>query len=148
MSETNLDLFRSLRIEQFPNGTIIESQPAPEILYPAFEDKQLENGKKRKKDLNSKIDKDGDVWVEAGGGTSLWDRDKVFKGKSWLTFSIPKGTVIPESLIIRFTDFNKIYNANHYQIECKAQMMRKDAFKGALDNLARNALVRTIELAK
>jgi hypothetical protein len=71
----------------------------------------------------------------------------VFKSKSWLSFTIPKDTVIPDSLIISFTGFNKVFNANHYQIECLAKMMRVDSFKGALDNLARNAVVKSIELA-
>jgi hypothetical protein len=58
------------------------------------------------------------------------------------------GTVIPESLVVRFTGYNKIFDANHYQIESKAKMMRMDSFKGALDNLARNAIVKAIELGK
>jgi hypothetical protein len=71
----------------------------------------------------------------------------VFKGKSWLSFEIPAGTVIPASLIIRETGYNQRFKANHYQIECAAKSLRIDAFKGALDNLARNAVVRSVELA-
>ncbi|WP_036254308.1 hypothetical protein [Methylobacter sp. BBA5.1] len=148
MEETTVDLFRSIRIEQFPRGAIIDTQPAPEILYPDFEPRQLPNGKTRKRDIDSFADQNGDMWVETGGGTSLFDRAKVFQGKSWLSFEIPKGTVIPESLVVRFTGYNKIFDANHYQIESKAKMMRMDSFKGALDNLARNAIVKAIELGK
>ncbi len=82
------------------------------------------------------------------GGTSLFDRAGVFKSKAWLSFTIPEGTIIPESLIIVFTGHNKKFNANHYQIEPKAKTMRMDAYKDALDNLARNAIVRAGELAK
>lgn len=75
-------------------------------------------------------------------------RNKVFAGKKWLSFAIPSGTIIPEGIIIRFTDFNKKYQANHYQIESKAGVMRMDAYKGALNNLARNAIVKAVELGK
>ena len=146
MEETKVDLFRSVRIEQFPQGAIIETQPAPEILYPDFEPRQLPNGKNRQRDIESFADGKGDMWVEAGGGTSLFDRDKVFPGKKWLSFDLPVGTVIPESLIIRFTGYNTRYQANHYQIEPRAKTMRMDAYMGALDNLARNAIVRSVEL--
>ncbi len=148
MEETKVDLFRAVRIEQFSQGAIIDTQPAPEILYPDFEPRQLPNGKVRKRDIESFADGKGDMWVEAGGGTSLFDRAKVFQGKSWLSFEIPQGTVIPPSLVVRFAGHNKIFDANHYQIESRAKMMRMDAFKGALDNLARNAIVRAVELAK
>ncbi len=144
---TDVNLFRSVRNEQFPNGTIIESQPAPEILYPDFVDKELPNGKIRDADIKSFKGEDGERWVVAGGGTSLFDRENVFTSKGWLSFTIPNGTVIPESLIIRWTDYNKRFTANHYQIESKARTMRMDAFKGALDNLARNAIAKAVELA-
>jgi len=61
--------------------------------------------------------------------------------------SIPQGTVIPDSLIIRNTGYNKRFEATHYQIESAAKTMRMDSYKGALDNLARNALVRSIATA-
>ena len=45
------------------------------------------------------------------------------------------------------TGHNARFKADHYQIECLAKTMRVDAFKGALDNLARNAVVRLVALA-
>lgn len=143
MSNAEIDLFRSVRIEQFPDGTIIDDKPAPGVLYPDFETRMLSSGKIRQADVV--LSKDQSM-VMAGGGTSLFDRDKVFKSKGWLSFKIPEGTIIPNSLIVRFTGYNKTFAANHYQIECAAKMMRVDAYKGALDNLARNAVVRLIEL--
>jgi hypothetical protein len=71
----------------------------------------------------------------------------VFKGKSWLSFEIPEGTVVPASLVVRETGYNQRFKANHYQIECAAKSMPIDAFKGALDNLARNAIARSVERA-
>ena len=39
---------------------------------------------------------------------------------------------------------NKTFDADHWQIESVAGTMAMDAMKGALDNLARNAIVRLI----
>lgn len=36
-------------------------------------------------------------------------------------------------MIVRFTNYNESFGANHYQIESKAGTMRQDAMKGALD---------------
>ncbi|WP_255357721.1 hypothetical protein [Rhodanobacter sp. Root627] len=81
------------------------------------------------------------------GGTSLFDVKSVFKGKSWLCFEIPEGTVIPASLVVRETGYNPRLKANHYQIECAAKSLRIYAFKGAVDNLARNAIARAVQRA-
>lgn len=146
MSQTDVDLFRAVRIEQFPNGTVIDGTPAPEVLYPDFKPRPLPDGGSRDADIDSFPGTDGTMWVKHRGGTSLFDRSKVFPGKKWLSFEIPAGTVIPESLIIRFTGYNSRYQANHYQIEPKSKTMQMDAYKAALDNLARNAIVRAVEL--
>ncbi len=146
MTKTTLDLFRSPRIEQFPDGAIIDGEPAPGVLYPDFEARPLPYGKSRKPDVDTFLDEHGNQWVKAGKGTSLWDRDKVMSGKGWLSFKIPEGTLIPPSLLFRHTDYNEYYGANHYQIESAAKIIRSDAMRGALDNLARNAIVRAVEL--
>lgn len=145
---TGKNLYRSIRAEQFPNGTIIDSQPAPEILYPDFEPRPLPNGKMRKPDSEPFRGSDGKMWVHTGYGTSLFDREGIFKGKGWLNFTIPQGTEVPESLQVRRTDYNEKFEADHYQIEPRARMMLLESYKGALDNLARAALARTVELAK
>ena len=59
-----------------------------------------------------------------------------------LSFEIPAGTIVPEPLFIRHTGYNRLLEAEHYQIESTNRLTRLDAFKGALDNLARNAVVR------
>ncbi|WP_338845438.1 hypothetical protein V8J88_17105 [Massilia sp. W12] len=148
MSQTDTDFYRSVLIAQFPGGTIIDKNPAPEVLYPDFEPRVLPDGRVRDADIEKQIDKDGSVWVKSRGGTSLFDKDAVFPRKKWTTFHIPNGTEIPDGIIIRFTGYNKKYDANHYQIESKAGLMRIDAYKGALDNLARNAIARAVELGK
>lgn len=143
MSETNVDLYRSVLAEQFPGGVVLDGEPAPALLHPDFEPRLLPSGRQRLADVDLSEDKQ---WVLAGGGTSLFDQPNVFKGGKWLSFKLPKGTVVPDSLLIRFTGHNKSFKADHYQIESRAQRMHIDAYKGALDNLARNAIVRQIAL--
>jgi hypothetical protein len=60
----------------------------------------------------------------------------------------PQDTVIPESLIIRSTGDNKRFEATQGQIESAAKTMRMDSDKRALDNLARNALARSLAATK
>ncbi len=149
MEKTLLNLYRSLHKGNFPDGPVLnQSQPAPEILYPDFDKRTLPNGNVRNPDVETEADKNGVRWVKSGGGTSLFDKPKLFPEKTWWSFEIPEGTVVPESLKIIFTKYNQRFDANHYQIESKADMMRLDAFKGALDNLARNAITRAVELGR
>ena len=145
--KTNLDLYRSVRKEQFPKGTVIKGVAAAGLLYPDFYKRELPSGDIRPPDVDLVEDEEGTEWVKSGGGTSLFDRANVFKGKSWLSFTIPEGTVVPDSLTLPKTGYNKRFRAWHYQIEARAKLMQKSAFQGALDNLARNAIVRAVELA-
>jgi hypothetical protein len=85
--------------------------------------------------------------VYPDGGTSLFDKADVFGTKYWCCFSIPEGTVLPECLVVSGPVFNQKFAANHYQIEARTRI-RIDSFKAALDNLARNAVVRARELSK
>jgi hypothetical protein len=143
----DVDLFRSVRIESFPDGVFNDTEPAPRVLEPDFYDRDLGNGSLREADV--KIDViDGVEWVRSGGGTSLFDKPSVFARPGWLSFELPQGTPIPESLVIRDTGFNKRFKATHYQIECRARMMTKLAMCGALDNLARAAIARSVELCR
>lgn len=151
MTTTNVRLYRSVRKEDFENGPILEDAPAPGVLHPAFEDKQFiqetPDGpvkKTRPADTRPFPGNDGVMMVAPFKGTSLFNKANVFPAKHWWSFVIPAGTDVPGSLVIRFTDYNVRYKADHYQIEPKAGIMRLDAYKGALDNLARNALVEFI----
>ena len=147
MSEqTNVDLYRSCRIEQFPDGVLDGSEPAPGILEPDFYPKPLGGGGSRAADVQ--VDEiDGVEWVRSGGGTSLFDRAGVFTKSGWLSSEIPEGTPIPDSLVVVSTGYNKRFKATHYQIESKAGMMTKEAMQGALGNFARSAIARSVDLA-
>lgn len=130
MSATEVNLYRSVRIEQFPDGVFDGKEPAPGVLYPDFYPKTLDDGSVRPADVEIRIVK-GIEHVLAGGGTSLFD-----------------GTLIPDSLIVRNDGWRKRFKATHYQIESKAGSMTKQAMEGALDNFARNAIVRAVELGR
>ncbi|WP_338846853.1 hypothetical protein V8J88_24180 [Massilia sp. W12] len=144
---TTVDLYRSCRIEQFPDGVMQDLEPSPGVLYPDFYPKPLEGGGERAPDVKTESI-DGVEWVRSGGGTSLFDKKGIFTKPGWLSFEIPLGTPIPDSLVILNTGYNKRFKATHYQIESRARMMTKVAMQGALDNLARSAIARAVELGR
>jgi len=104
----------------------------------------------RAADLSTFDGEGGIRMVRNDGGTSLFDKPDVLPGgaKTWHSFKLPTDTVIPPSLKIRFTGHNKTFDADHWQIESVAGTMAMDAMKGALDNLARNAVVRLVALGE
>lgn len=148
--KTQLDLFRSIRKGSagFEQGPVVDDKAVTGVLYPDFEARDIGGGKMRDPDVETFQGEGGARMVRSGGGTSLFDKAFALPGgtRSWYNFKIPVDTVIPDSLIVRFTGRNDRFKADHYQIESKAGTMRVDAMKGALDNMARNAIVRLIEL--
>jgi len=147
MLKTSVDLYRSVRIEQFPNGVFDGVDPTTGVLYPDFYDRDLGDGNVRLADVSIKIE-DGVEYVLTGGGTSLFDRPGIFTKEGWLSFEVPTGTVIPDSLVVKNDGWRKRFKATHYQIESRAGRMAKQAMEGALDNFARNAIVRSVELGR
>ncbi len=150
--KTTLNLYRSIHrtTPGYDDGPIVDGVAVTGVLYPDFEPRKIGKNKFRAADLGS-FDGDGGVrMVRNDGGTSLFDKPDVLPGgaKTWHSFKIPKDTVVPESLNVRFTGHNRTFAADHWQIESRAGTMAMDAMKGALDNLARNAIVRLIELGE
>lgn len=88
--------------------------------------------------------------LESGGGTSLHDVSGWFPSKE---FWIPEGTEYSAEILIRkdakhkSSPYNPQLTGHHYQLEPRTRMTVA-AFKGALDNMARAAVVRQCELAK
>jgi hypothetical protein len=148
--KTTLNLFRSIhkKTAGFEEGPIVDDKAVTGVLYPDFEERDLGKGKVRAADVATFKGEGGVTMVRTGGGTSLFDKAYALPGgaKTWYSFKIPKDTVIPDSLKVRFTGSNAKFGADHYQIEVKSGTMSVDAMKGALDNLARNAVVRLVEL--
>jgi hypothetical protein len=116
-------------------------------LNPDFYDRMLPSGKTRKADVL--IDMVGGIeWVQPDGGTSLFDKPEVFPPPGWMSFQIPEGTAVPATLKVIFTNYNKRFKANHYQIESRIGAIQKGVMIGALDNLARAAIARAVELGR
>lgn len=150
--KTSLNLYRSIHktTPGYDDGPVVDGAAVAGVLYPDFEPRKIGKNKFRAADLST-FDGDGGVrMVRNDGGTSLFDKPDVLPGgaKTWHSFKLPKDTVIPDSLTVRFTGHNRTFAADHWQIESKAGTMAMDAMKGALDNLARNAIVRLIELGE
>jgi len=141
MSSTKVNMWRSVRIEDFPDGIITNGKAVTGVLYPDFEPRLITGGKRKGqyRDPDVVI---SDGCISKGGGTSLFDKPGVFPPKYWDEFQVPKDTVIPNSLILTGPKYNKQFNADHYQIEVRSGKMTIEAFKGALDNFARNAIVQ------
>jgi hypothetical protein len=143
MASTEIPLYRSVRKDEFGSGVIVEGHAVSGVLYPLMQKKTIigPDGKERTRDPDVyPYKRDGQLFVDPGGGTSLFDKNKVFGTKHWWYFTLPQGTTVPASLRIRYTGHNDRYDAEHYQIEAATRQMPVDAFKGALDNLARNAV--------
>lgn len=147
MAKSEVNLWRSVMRDEFPQGTITNGEPAPGVLIPDFVPRLLPSGKTRDPDVQQFQGADGADWITNQGGTSLFDRDGVFPPKKWTTFKIPKGTIVPESIYLKDDGWRERFKATHYLILPTANTMRSDAYRGALENLARNAVVRLIELA-
>jgi hypothetical protein len=146
MPVTTVDLYRSVRQEEFNDGVIKDGKAVVGVLYPSFEDKRYKSkGTWRTRRADIKPYKEGgELFVGTEGGTSLFDKYGCFGHIYWYYFTIPRGTVVPDSLKIRNTGYNTDYDATHYQIE-SLNPMTVAAFKGALDNLARNAVTKSLE---
>lgn len=148
--KTTLDLYRSIHktTPGYDDGPIVDGAAVSGVLYPDFEPRKISKTRTRPADLTTFDGEGGVKMVRNDGGTSLFDKAHVLPGgvDNWHSFKLPTETVIPSSLKIRFTGHNKTFDADHWQIESVAGTMAMDAMKGALDNLARNAIVRLIAL--
>lgn len=86
---------------------------------------------------------DRNGYFKTGHGTSLWDKKGIFGHLNWHYFLLPEGTNIPASLKVVEGNWSDKFKATHWQIEvANGGDLRADALRGALDNLARNCVVR------
>ena len=139
MVKTTINLYRALRNGTLDGPLVTNDQPQVGLLYPRWD-----------KDVTVSVG-DTEPIVETGGGTSLHDVEGWFGFADWRYFCIPAETPLPASLVLKKgkkTRTNKTGDLRgfHYQIEPQ-NPMTVDALKGALDNLARAAVVRQVELA-
>lgn len=152
MPITTTELFRSIMGDGFKkikNGVY----PGDGVLDPRWTDTQRfvkKTGKWKTDfaDVSIVSGVDGPE-VEVGGGTSLHDVSGWFLGRE---FWIPKGTEYSAEVYIRKDERKKSSPATgvegyHYQLEPRTQMTVL-AFKGHLNNMARAAVARQVELAR
>jgi hypothetical protein len=155
MPATNTNLYRAVIDGTFVGPLIKDGEPVEGVLYPRFEDSTYVDsiGIERTSAADVTVHRmsSGDE-VDTGGGTSMFDVKGWFGYRVWQYFRVPNGTEYPDSLHIRrgkSVRKNKsgTLEGRHYQIEPRTRMTVQ-AYKGALDNFARNAVVRLVELAK
>lgn len=111
-------------------------------LYPDLTEKELPNGRIRLADIST-YDVNGIEYVksEESRGTSLSDIDGLFGHKNWDYIIIPKGTTIPNELIITKDHYIPRKKSWHYSISPNFDMPVSN-FLNALDKLAFNAKIR------
>lgn len=146
MAKIERHLYRSVRKDEFPNGVLTEDGEAMKgILHGDIDPRVLivRGIKTTRQDWM----RDRNGYFKTGHGTSLWDKKGVFGFSHWQYFLLPEGTVIPDSLKLAKGNWSDKYQATHWQIEvANGGELRADALRGALDNLARNCVVRAKEL--
>lgn len=75
---------------------------------------KMSNGKVRKPDLNIE-----NGWVKIKNfprGISTFDKLGIPKGKDWVHYKIPAGTLLPAGIVIVEDSYNETFNATHYTI--------------------------------
>lgn len=146
MEKIKQDLYRSVRKDEFVDGVMTESGEAMDrILHGDIDPRTLIVRGRKTTRQDWRRDREG--YFKAGHGTSLWDIKGVFGYPNWHYFLLPEGTAIPDSLKLVKGNWSDKYQATHWQIEvANGGGLRADVLKGALDNLARNCVVRANEL--
>ena len=154
MATTSTDLYRSVMGNVFKRIEI-GVYPGDGVLDPRWEPTEYFSKK-----LGRMVTSDADVDVVVGGkdgpevlpdgGTSLHDVAGWFPCKE---FWIPAGTEYTDEIFIRKDAKQKACPSDphlrgfHYQLEPRTRMT-VTAFKGALNNMARAAVVRQCDLAR
>lgn len=150
MVESTVALYRAVRRRGvFRRGVIQDGKAVEGVLYPDFEAKTYFNNRLQRV-VSRPPDVAGDPQggVTEGGGTALLDRNQTFGLASWHYFTIPRGTPIDYSLVLRHLGRNSRLNAEQYRIEVRTGGTSIQTFKGALDNLARAAVAKLYEDAR
>lgn len=157
MPTTSTSLYRAIKNGTFKDDKFVQEdgEPVPGLLYPRFEATTYIDGYGKEQvsqaDVTVLPKSTGDE-VDKGGGTSMFDVDGWFGFGYWKCFHVPEGTEYPDNLVIKrgkSKRTNKSGNRQgyHYQIEPRTRMTVV-AYKGALDNFARNAIVKQVTKAR
>lgn len=155
MAATESDLYRAIPDGSVSGPLVADGYPAPGVLYPRFEEASYFDraGVERTAPAEvAMVNLTTGREVTTGGGTGMFDVDGWYGHGDWRYFQVPDGTECPDSLKIRREPGRRTNKAGtasgrFYQIEPRTRMT-VEAYKGALDNLARAAVVRQVMLAR
>lgn len=156
MPTTDTDLYRAVHKDNISTPFVVKGTPKEGVLEPRWIDSTYISGgveRTSRADVKYKVNKTTGVReVQTGGGTSMHDAEGMLGFGFFKYFFVPNGTEFPDSLVVTGggeKTWNKSHTvkAAHYQIEVRVPMTPA-AFKGALDNFARNAVARQVAIAK
>lgn len=146
MATIEKNLYRSVRKDEFTDGVLTVDGDAVEGILDGDIDPRTVTVRGQQTTRQDWRRGPGG-YFKTGHGTSLWDKRGVFGTHHWHYFLLPKGTVIPDSLKLVEGNWNDKFQATHWQIEvANGGELKAEALRGALDNLARNCVVRAVEL--
>ena len=165
MADLNIELYRSAKSSAWGGKTVekkSEAFPASHgkgSLYPDYQGFTRKDGSVRAPDITTFADQSGTEWVRGvedrdgsnrafvswKEGVSVSTAPGGFGYKGWFYFLLPQGTPVPSSLDVKHTPTRN--DDGHHSIRCR-NLMRRDAYEGALDNLARAAIAKAVELGK
>ena len=140
--------FAAVRVED-------EERPIEGILYPRIEAETHFDSAGREWTRRAEMTVycvEEDCMVQTDGSTVLFDVAGWFGYVGWRYFEPPEGTVLPDSLTIQrsarstFSRSGVLQGRRHMIVPVARLTLQ--AYRAALDNLARNAIVRQIELAR
>lgn len=160
MSGVPVDLYRAVRSSDWGKKAdkrtenFIKAEGSGS-LFPLYLGRSLPDGTLRQPDVTWFTDANGVDWirgVEDPGGAPDW-REGVststtcgrfgYLGRFY--FLLPKDTPVSAALDIAHTPEDD--DPGHHSIRCK-NLMRRDAYEGALNTLARAAIAKAVELGK
>lgn len=165
MADVPVDLFRSCKSSRWKGSSEVKKNESftnaegQGSLFPDYVGFTRRDGSVRAPDVTTFTDREGTSWVRGvedrdshnkpfvswKEGVSVSTEPGGFGYEGWFYFLVPKGTTIPESLDVKPTPSRT--DPGHHSIRCR-NLMRRDAYEGALGNLTRAALAKAVELGK
>lgn len=160
MADVPVDLYRAVKSSDWGKKAEKRTENFGDAqgsgsLFPLYIGRPLPDGGVRLPDVTWFSDDNGVEWIRGvedregapdwreGVSTSMTRGGFGYQGRFY--FLLPKGTAVDPSLDIKHTPEDD--DKGHYSIRCK-NLMRRDAYEGALNNLARAALAKAVELGK
>lgn len=164
MADVPVDLYRSCKSSHWGKSVdkredAFHSAEGKGSLLPDYVGFTRKDGSVRAPDVTTFKDGAGVVWVRGVEDRNAQNRPEVsskegvsmstspggFGYSGWFYFLVPETTPIPGSLDVKATPTRS--DPGHYSIRCR-NLMRLDAYEGALDTLARLALAKAVEKGK